>query len=160
MSFDMFLKIESIDGESADKAHAKAIDVLSWSWGLSQSGSAHVGGGSGSGKVNVHDVSVTKYVDSSSPTLVKYCCDGKALKSAVLTVRKAGGTPLEYYKLTLTNVLVSSITPGGSGGQDRLTESLSLNFSQFKLEYVPQKADGTGGPAIAAAWNIAANAPA
>jgi type VI secretion system secreted protein Hcp len=153
----MFLKLDSIKGESVDNAHKDEVDILSWSWGLTQSGSAHVAGGSGSGKVNVHDVTFTKYVDSASPTLVKFCCTGGAIKSAVLTVRKAGGKPLEYYKLTLSNVLVSSVTPGGAGGQDRLTETISLNFGQFKLEYVPQKADGSGGPAIAVAWNIASN---
>ncbi len=157
MSFDMFLKIDTINGESVDKAHANEIDVLAWSWGLTQSGSTHVGGGSGSGKVNVSDLSVTKYVDSSSPTLIKYCCSGGALKKAILTVRKAGGKPLEYYKITLTNVIVSSVTPGGAGGQDRLTENISLNFGQFAVEYVPQKADGSGAPAIAIAWNIATN---
>ena len=157
MSFDMFLKLDAINGESVDNTHKNEVDVLSWAWGLTQSGSAHVAGGAGSGKVNVHDVTVTKYVDSASPVLVKFCCNGAPIKSAVLTIRKAGGKPLEYYKLTLTNVLVSSITPGGAGGQDRLTETISLNFGQFKLEYVPQKADGSGGPVIAASWNIASN---
>ncbi|HYZ71955.1 MAG TPA: type VI secretion system tube protein Hcp, partial [Chthoniobacterales bacterium] len=69
MAVDMFLKINGVDGESKDKAHSKQIDVLAWSWGLSNTGSAHVGGGAGSGKVNVQDISITKWVDSASPKL-------------------------------------------------------------------------------------------
>ncbi len=75
MAVDMFLKINDVTGESKDKVHTKEIDVLSWSWGMSNSGSAHVGGGAGSGKVNVQDIQVTKYVDSSSPKLMLACCN-------------------------------------------------------------------------------------
>ena len=50
-----------------DKTHAEEIDVLAWSWGMSQSGSMHMGGG-GAGKVNVQDLSFTKYIDKSTPT--------------------------------------------------------------------------------------------
>src|SRR5271155_141355 len=76
MAVDMFLKLDGVNGESKDKVHGKEIDVLSWSWGLTNSGSAHVGGGAGSGKVNVQDLCVSKYVDSSSPNLMLACCQG------------------------------------------------------------------------------------
>jgi type VI secretion system secreted protein Hcp len=157
MAIDMFLKIDDIKGESADDKHPNEIQVLSWSWGLSQSGTAHQGAGGGAGKVNVQDLTITKYLDSSTPTLMNICCAGKHMKKALLTVRKAGGHPLEYLKITLEDVLVSSLSPGGSGGEDRVTESLSLNFARFKTEYVPQKPDGSGGPVISAGFDIAAN---
>lgn len=160
MAFDMFLKLDTIPGESADAAHANEIDVVSWGWGMTQSGSTQVGQGSGSGKVTVKDITITKYVDAASPALLRSCCMGTALKSAVLTVRKAGGKPLEYYIVTLTNVIVSSVTPGGASTEDRLTESLTLNFGQFSVQYTPQKPDGTGAPAKTIAWNIAANSEA
>ena len=76
MAVDMFLKIDGVKGESEDQAHTQEIDVFSWSWGMSNSGSAHVGGGAGSGKVNVQDLSVTKYIDSSSAKIMLSCCDG------------------------------------------------------------------------------------
>jgi type VI protein secretion system component Hcp len=50
MAVDMFIKIDSVDGETQDSKHKKEIDVLSWSWGMTNSGSAHVGGGAGAGK--------------------------------------------------------------------------------------------------------------
>ena len=128
---------------------------------MSNSGSAHVGGGAGAGKVSVQDISVTKYVDAASSVLLSHCCDGTHIKTATLVVRKAGGTPLEYIKIELEEILITSVSTGGSGGEDRLTENVSLNFAKFKYSYQPQKADGTkdGGEKVAA-WNIAENAKA
>jgi type VI secretion system secreted protein Hcp len=159
MAVDMFLKIDDIKGESIDGTHKDSIEVLAWSWGMSQSGSTHTGQGSGAGKVNVQDISFTKPIDRSTPNLMKFCCAGGHFKSAVLTIRKAGGKkPIEYLKITMNNVIISSMSTGGSGGEDRLTENVTLNFGEFKLEYTPQKADGTGDAAIPAQWNIAKNA--
>ena len=157
MAVDMFIKIKGIDGESRDDKHKKEIDVLAWSWGLSQSGSAHMGGGAGAGKVNVQDLSFTKYTDSATHALVLACCNGEHIEEAVFVVRKAGKEPLDYIKLTLTEVIVASVSTGGSGGEDRLTENVTLNFAKFKLEYTPQKADGTGDAAKTAGWDIAEN---
>jgi len=159
MAVDMFLKIEGIKGESQDDKHKGEIDIMSWSWGLSQSGGHHQGGGGGSGKVNVHDISFTKHVDKSTPNIMQHCCNGKHIKSADLYVRKAGGTPLEYLKIHFEDILVSSYQTGGSGGEDRVTESVTLNFARFKSDYTPQKADGTGDAAITIGWDIAANKP-
>lgn len=157
MAVDIFLKIDDVKGESVDSKHKDEIDILAWSWGASQSGTTHVGGGGGSGKVSVNDLSVTKWIDKSSPTLLLSCCNGKHYKEGLLTVRKAGEKPLEYLKLTMKELLISSITNGGSGGEDRLTENLTLNFAEFKIEYTPQKPDGSGDAAVEAGWNIAEN---
>jgi type VI secretion system secreted protein Hcp len=157
MAVDMFMKIDTVDGESKDKAHKKEIDVLAWSWGLSNSGSAHSGGGAGSGKVNVQDISFTKYVDSASPKLALACCDGKHFKDATLVVRKAGEKPVEYIKIKMEEVLISSISHGGSGGEDRLTENVTLNFGKVSMDYTPQDDMGAAGTAIPMTWDIAAN---
>jgi type VI secretion system secreted protein Hcp len=154
----MFLKLNGVDGESKDKTHTKEIDILTWSWGMTNSGSAHVGGGAGSGKVNVQDLSVTKYIDSSSAKIMLSCCDGTHFDSGLLTVRKAGGAdPVEYVKINLQEVLITSVTTGGSGGDDRLTENVTLNFAKVKVEYVPQEAKGGKGNMIPFSWDIAAN---
>src|ERR1700724_1216978 len=148
MAVDMFLKIAGVDGESKDKSHPMEIDVLAWSWGLSNSGSAHVGGGAGAGKVNVQDISITKWVDSSSPKLMLAACDGKHFKDATLVVRKAGEKPVEYLKIKVEEVLITSISTGGSGGEDRLTENVTLNFAKVSLDYVPQDEKGAAGTTI------------
>jgi type VI secretion system secreted protein Hcp len=160
MAVDMFLEITGeIEGESQDAKHKKSIDVLAWSWGMSQSGSFHVGGGGGSGKANFQDISVTKWLDSSSAILMVYCANGDHFTDAKLTVRKAGKKPLEYLIIEMKDVLVTSVSTGGSGGGDKLTENVSLNFRAVKVSYVPQKADGTGAAAKEFQWNIAENTP-
>jgi type VI secretion system secreted protein Hcp len=159
MAVDMFIKIGDIKGESKDDAHKEEVDVLAWSWGLSQSGNAHAGSGAGAGKVNVQDLSLTKWVDASSTALIVAACKGTHIKEAKLTVRKAGDSPLEYIKITLTEVLVSSVQTGGSGGEDRLTENVVLNFAKFKVEYTTQADTGGKGTTSTAAWDIPANKP-
>jgi type VI secretion system secreted protein Hcp len=144
MAVDMTIKIDSIKGESKLKDHTEEIDILAWSWGLSQSGTFGSGGGGGAGKVNAQDLSLTKWVDKASPELMIACSNGKHIKDAVLTVRKAGEKPLEYLTITLEKILVSSISTGGSGGEDRLTENVTLNFAKAKVEY--QEQDEKGGP--------------
>jgi len=158
MAVDMFLKIDGVEGESEDDAHKGTIDVLAFSWGMSQSGSMHIGGGGGSGKVNVQDMSITKFLDKASAELVKRCCSGKHFPTVLLTCRKAGDMPVEYYKVTMEEVLISSVSEGASGGEDQQTENITLNFAKVKIEYTPQKEDGSPDAAITAGWNIRSNA--
>ena len=158
MAVDMFLKITDIKGESKDKTHKGEIDVLSWSWGMSQSGTMHAGGGGGAGKVSVQDLSFTKWQDFSTTNLMQACCKGKHFKEALLTVRKAGEKPLEFLKITMTNVIVTSVSTGGSGGEDRLTENVTLNFEKVKVDYDSQTETGAKGDHNDLTFDIAANA--
>src|SRR6185436_4101748 len=157
MAVDMFIKIGTLKGESKDSTHKGEIDVLAWSWGMSNSGSAHVGGGAGVGKVNVQDLSFTKYIDLTSPDLMLACCNGKHFDSALLTVRKAGEKPLEYLKIKLTEVLITSVSTGGSGGEDRLTENVTLNFAKVNVDYIEQTEKGAEGGKPKMGWDISAN---
>src|SRR5690606_2212379 len=120
MAMDMFIKIGTLKGESTDKVHKGSIDVLAWSWGMSNSGSAHMGGGMGAGKASIQDLSFTKYIDVSTPDLMLATCNGRHFDEAKLTVRKAGEKPLEYLIITMTDLIITSVSTGGSGGEDRL----------------------------------------
>jgi type VI secretion system secreted protein Hcp len=157
MAVDMFIKIGDVKGEARDKTHKEEIDVLAWSWGMSNSGSAHVGGGIGAGKANVQDLSLTKYIDKSSCDLMLACCTGKHYTDATLIVRKAGTTPLEYLTITMTEVMVTAVSTGGSGGEDRLTENVTLNFAKVKVDYKEQTATGTVGATPSMTYDIAQN---
>ena len=157
MAVDQFMKFDGIEGESKDSKHKNEVDVLSWSWGATQSGSFHTAGGGGSGKVNIQDLSFTKYVDKSSTNLFLKCCDGKHIPNAVLTVRKAGESPVEYLKITMEPILVTSVSDGGGGGEDRITENITLNFAKVKIEYTEQNADGSSGATDEKIWNIEEN---
>jgi len=157
MAVDMFLKLDGIKGESKDHKHKDEIHIESFSWGLAQTGTFGSAGGGGAGKVSVHDLSVTKFVDKSSPELMLNCASGKHIKEGLLTVRKAGEKPLEYMKIKLNDILVSGVQHSG-GGSELLMESLTLNFAKFQVEYQEQGADGSpvGGP-VMMGWDVKAN---
>jgi type VI secretion system secreted protein Hcp len=160
MAVDMFLELEGVKGESVDKTHKGKIDILAWSWGLSNMGTLHHGSGGGAGKASFQDISITKYIDMASPNLMLYCASGKHFAKGKLIVRKAGDTPLEYLTIELDKVMVSAYSTGGSGGEERLTENVTLNFAKVKLEYVTQSEKGGKGTPVAFSWDIAANAKA
>lgn len=157
MAVDIFIKIGSLKGESADHKHKEEIDVLSWSWGMDNAASGHVGGGSGAGKVNVHDISFVKYIDRSTPDLMLACAKGTHIPEARLVVRKAGDTPLEYLTITMSDVLITSVHTGGAHGQDRLTENVGLNFGKVKVDYKEQSASGQAGLSPTMTWDVRAN---
>jgi type VI secretion system secreted protein Hcp len=172
MAFDSFLKLDGIKGESQDSKHKGEIDILSFSFGASQSGIQATGGGGGAGKVQIHDIHFSKKVDASSPLLFLNCATGAHLKEATLVVRKAGGQQLEFLKIKLTDVLISSVKPHGQGEQNKEFnshpgmgiahggqlapaagavqswgdevpfEDLSLNFAKIEYSYQPQGSDG------------------
>ncbi|MBA4177834.1 MAG: type VI secretion system tube protein Hcp [Leptothrix sp. (in: Bacteria)] len=157
MAVDMFLKIDTIKGETVDKTFVKgaAMDILAWSWGVSNSGTTHQGGGGGGGKSSFQDISVTKYIDSASHALLGACATGEHFKTASLHIRKAGKVQVEYITIEMKEVLVTSVSTGGSGGEDRLTENISLNFAEVKFTYKPQKPDGSLGDALPFTYKIA-----
>jgi type VI secretion system secreted protein Hcp len=153
----MFLKIDGIKGESQDAKHKDEIHIESFSWGMNQTGVGGMGGGSGAGKVNIHDISITKVVDKSSTPLMLACCNGKHFATALITVRKAGENPLEYLKIKLTDVLVSSVQEAGHGG-DTLSESLTLNFAKVNVAYQQQNSKGAAeGSPDEMGWDVKKN---
>jgi type VI secretion system secreted protein Hcp len=155
---DYFLKLEGIDGESADHKHKGSIDLESWSWGESQSGTHGSGGGGGAGKVQMQDFHFVMKHNKASPKLMLACANGEHIKKATLTCRKAGKEQQEFLKVTLSDLLVSSYQTGGSGHSDIVpTDQISVNYSKIEFEYKEQKADGTLGGATKAGWNVKEN---
>ena len=157
-AIDAFLKIDGVKGESVVKGHEGEIDVHAWNWGLSQSGTTHMGTGGGAGKVSVQDISFTHFIDIGTPALLLACATGKHYKTATLTLRKAGENPLDYLVITLTDVIVTSVSMGGNRGDNRNTENVTLNFAKYKYSYQPQdKAGAAKGGAIETEYDIATN---
>ena len=160
MALDMFINMgANIKGESRDKVQGPKgdIDILAWSWGMSQSGTTHMGGGGGAGKANFQDISFTKYVDSASNGLMTALAKGSHIDTVELLVRKAGEGQQKYIHFTLNEVLVTSVSTGGSGGEDRLTENVTINFGKVKFDYTPQDSKGTVAGDKTFAWNISEN---
>jgi len=153
---DVFLSIPGILGESTDSKHKNEIVLLSYSQSFTN---PVTGGGAGAGRVNCGAVKVTKVVDKSSPLLIAGVATGKHYSKAVITFRKAGEQPLEYYTVTLTDVLLDAITQTDASPADATTilEQVSISAAKFKFEYRPQKADGSTGTAVTFGWDCAAN---
>lgn len=158
MAQDIFLKINGIDGESQDSSHKNEVEVLAWDWSIEQQSTMHAGSGGGAGKATVSDLFFEHFIDRASPNLMKYCLTGKHINEAVLVVRKAGGNPLEYLKLTMTDVIVTKVSPKGSVDDEvRMREKVALSFSRVKQEYVVQNAQGGSGGAVTAGYDIKGN---
>lgn len=157
MAEDIYLKIQGIDGESKDDKHKNEIEVLSWSWAETQTGSASRGGGMGAGKVEVHDITFSKFVDKATPKLVAKCASGEHIPSAELAMRKAGGEQKEYLKIHLDDVLISSYSTSGSSGGDTPMENISLNFGKITVEYFEQDNKGAMSSVGKGGWDLKAN---
>jgi type VI secretion system secreted protein Hcp len=153
MAINMYVNMGDIKGES--KVKKDMIDLLSWTWGMTQTGTGHTGSGNTAAKVSVRDVSFTKYVDMSTPNLIKYCCSGKALDKVTLAASKS--TDWEYLVLEMQHVIVSSVTNGGAGQDEQLVETVTLNFKAFTIKYTTQNDKGGKGPEVPASWDIASN---
>lgn len=144
---DMFLSVKGaksgeIKGESLDNVHANEIDVLSWSWGMQ--GRATLGGGVASGKAIVRELKIVKRVDSSSTALMAALRSNEVITKAVLTLRKAGKSPLEFLKITIEQGRLTglSIEAGDQSGSPQVFEDLTFTFNKITVEYTPQGKDG------------------
>jgi len=141
MAADIFAKLGDIKGESIDSKHKDEIEVLSYSWGVTNAGSMAAGTGGGEGKATFHDLSFVHNIDKASPVLMQACATGVHLKEATITHRKAGKDQHEYLIVKMNDVIITGVTHGGSG--DGHSENVSLAFAKVNVEYKPQKADGT-----------------
>jgi len=141
MASDIFAKLGDIKGESGDSKHKDEIEVLSYSWGVTNSGSMAHGSGGGEGKATFHDLSFVHKIDKASPVLMQTCATGAHIKEAMITHRKAGKGQQEYLVVKMNDVIVTGVTHGGSGDGD--SENVSLSFAKVALEYKPQKPDGS-----------------
>jgi type VI secretion system secreted protein Hcp len=152
---DYFLKIEGIPGESYDKAHKDEIQIMSFSWGETQSGTMGAGGGGGAGKVQMQDFHFVMNVCKASPKLFMHCATGTHVKSATLTARKAGKEQQDYLKVTFSDLLVSSYQTSGQADAGHLPlDQVSFNFAKVEFEYKEQAIDGTLKGAIKNWYNL------
>ena len=156
---DYFLKLDGISGESADAKHKGEIEVLSFSFGETLAGpGGHPGGGVGAGKVEMTDFAFTAGTSKASPVLFQHCASGRHIKQALLTLRKAGKGQLEYLKIKLEDVLVSSYSLSGQESEGNPHDAFSLNFQKISVDYRPQKPDGSLAAAVHGGWDLKKNA--
>ena len=159
MAVNIHIKIDSIDGMSQVDGFTDQIQVDSFAWGMSQTTNFSTAQGGGAGKVQVQDLTFNHLVDRASPKLMIACSTGQHLKEATLSCRKVDGNGgVDFLKITLTDVLVSSVQSSGSNGDDTPTESVSLAFAAYKVEYQEQDNSGARkGGVIDAKFSIQQN---
>jgi type VI secretion system secreted protein Hcp len=155
MAVDVFLEIDGIPGESADDKHKDKIDVLSYSWGVSQTGTASYGGGMGAGKANFGDFNFMMRMNKATPKLMNACSTGEHIPKAVLSCRKAGGTQEDYMIYKFYDLLISSYQTSASSEEP--TESISFNYSKMEMEYKIQDAKGAVKTAGVFKYDLKAN---
>lgn len=154
MSVDMFLKLGNIKGESTDPQHLGQIDILAFSWGESIQVTRAVGGGINVGKPNLQELSLTKYIDKASVPIMVALVGGTPILDATLTCRRNAATPYNFLTYAMTNLFLTSVSEGGSEGEDQFTENISLNFQKITWTYRA----AAGAPAIIGSYDVATGA--
>jgi len=159
MPIQMFLKLDGIAGESIDARHRGEIDVLGWSWGLSEPAVAPSQSGAASGKVVIQNIVIQKLVDLSSPLLLLSCAEGKRIASGTLTTRKAGANSPEFLLFKMTDAFVASVAVSAAASDAQPTENVAFGFAKVEFDYSPTLPNGSLGPQESFRWDIAANRP-
>jgi type VI secretion system secreted protein Hcp len=154
---DIFAKLGNIKGESLDSKHKDEVEVLSWSWGVSQTGTIGHGGGGGEGKAVFNDFNFTHRIDKASALLLKACATGEHIKEATITLRKAGKGQQEFLIIKMNDVLITAVSMSAAGDADSMAENIGLQFAKVDLEYKPQKADGSLDAGLHFKYDIRAN---
>lgn len=152
---DYFLKVDGIPGESADAKHRNEIEVLAFSWGVSQTGTPSSGGGGGSGKAVFDDLLVVARSSKASPLLWLACASGTHIKSAVLTCRRSSKAALEFLTITLSDVVVASYELDSSDDGPPL-DQIGLAYVKIETQYTPVDPAGKALPPVKAGWDVAA----
>jgi type VI secretion system secreted protein Hcp len=141
MASDALLTIKEIRGESKDTELPGAIHLLTFNWQLE----APMSGTQRRGAVNVGALTITKESDGASVDLMDYLLKNKEISRASVTVRKSGGTALDYYIVELRKAAVKSMVETFAG--EKVVETIQIVFQSFTFEYHEQNnRGGSAGP--------------
>jgi type VI secretion system secreted protein Hcp len=144
-----FLKIDDIEGESIQQGHEGEIDVLAWSWGVSNGGL--VFGSPGGTKSSFTPIKIIKSVDAASADLIANAVIGQPLGQAVLSITRPdakSGEPVDYLTITLDTLIVSKVAHGGKSTEPGVAETITLDYTKIKVEY-----DVPGGGTDTVCWD-------
>jgi type VI secretion system secreted protein Hcp len=156
MAVDIFAKLGDIKGESTDDKHKDEVEVLSYSWGVTNPAHIGTGGGGGAGRATFQDLSIVHKIDKASPNLLKACATSEHLKEATITFRKAGKGQQDFLIIKMNDVIITGVAQSAAGGEVG-SENVSLEFAKVDWEFKPQKPNGTLDPGIHFVFDIKAN---
>ena len=156
MAVDIFAKIGDIKGESTDSKHKDEVEVLSYSWGVTNPGQIGTGGGGGAGRATFQDLSIVHKIDKASPRLLQACATGQHLKEATITFRKAGQKQQDFLIIKMNDVIITGVLQSALSIEAG-SETVNLEFAKVDWEFKPQKADGSLDAGIHFKFDIKAN---
>jgi type VI secretion system secreted protein Hcp len=172
-TFDIFLKLDGIDGESTTSGHDKEIEVLSYDQSIDSTAPSYGGGGGGgAGKSTFSGVRIRKLLDTASIPLSLACASGRHIQSARLSFRRASKTPLDFYVVTLEDVVIAHVgqcastdvqaplkfeTLAKSPSGAALLEEVTLHFAKIRWEYRRIGPKGQTLPPITGGWDAKAH---
>ena len=157
MATDIFLKIDGMKGEATDVNHKDEVELLGWSWGVSEALISSGAGGIVGGTPKIGNFVVSKHLDKASPRLLEACLTAKHINEVVLTQRRAAGGKFSFLTITLKDVLIASLGDSDTGADPRPTENVAFVFSKMIYEYVPQKPSGQPDTPLLLRWDVKAN---
>lgn len=159
MALSGTMLIPDIAGESRRAEHEDEIDIMSIDWNMSQASNMQQGSGRTSSRATVNPVGITKIYDASSPYLALACMQGKAFDEIVISFRQdSGEAHLDYLKITLMNVVISSYSLNGSAMGEEISDSISLSFEKVKKIYTVQADDHSSGDEHEIEYDVSAGA--
>jgi type VI secretion system secreted protein Hcp len=156
MAIGLFLKCSACSGESENAAYTGWTHASSFAWGVSQPQSMERGGGGSAGLGTFADLVVTAFIDKAYPDILEKGANGKHLDKVELAGAKMGGNQWEYMKITLENVLVTSVSVSGADGAE-VVVSYGFQASKLTAEYSPQTKTGTKGATSTKIWDVKQN---
>ena len=159
--FDCFLKVDGVDGESNDSKHKGEMEILSFSWGVSQSitGTTSSSGTFTGQRADLTPLNVVKQLDKASAKLAQSCAAGDHYKSATLKLSRAAGDKSPYMEYKLSDVIISSYRVGGAGQGDGGVplEEVSFNYAKIEMTYTQVGLDGKAAGNVAGGWDLKEN---
>ncbi|KPY27162.1 putative type VI secretion system effector [Pseudomonas coronafaciens pv. porri] len=162
MSFDAFMQVDGVEGESLDDGHKGWVELLSYHYEAIQSisNTASSSGGATAGGVTLGDFRVSKYIDRATPKLFELCCRGSHIKKVTIRVHRAGTEKFKYLDIVLEEVLISTVSGNGAEHAGLPMEMITLNYGRIKFEYSQQRrADGGNAGIVSGGWDRTANKP-
>jgi type VI secretion system secreted protein Hcp len=141
---DIFLHVVTkragqIKGEATTAEHADDIVVRTWSWGVAAN--TAIGSTQATARRSYRNLVVVKGIDSASTGLLVALVSNDEVRDATLTMRKAGGEALDYFRMGLANARIVGVDievlPSGLP-----VERVTIAFTEIEIQY--QRQDGAG----------------
>lgn len=145
-SLDYFLKIPGASGDSADSKHKNEIDVMSWAWGVSNNGSGSV----------FEPFTWEQQMDSSFVPLFLGLVNDSPFASALLTVRRSGQSQFEFFRMTLTDVHVASLSSHGTATNTVIVDA-AVRYGGIAMHYCRQSYTGGSGTCYDGSFTLSGN---